>query len=103
MSTPDVAVRELTYGEAVREALAEEMRRDPRVFIIGEDGAEAGHPFKTVTGLGQEFGTDRVLDTPIPEAGYAGIGVGAAMTGSRPGRDGVVGELITPAMDQIVN
>jgi len=59
MSTPDVAVRELTYGEAVREALAEEMRRDPRVFIIGEDVAEAGHPFKMLTGLVQEFGTDR--------------------------------------------
>ena len=52
-----MSVRELTYGEAVREALAEEMRRDPTVFVIGEDVAEAGHPFKTLLGLVQEFGT----------------------------------------------
>src|ERR1044071_132290 len=56
-----MAVRELTYGEAVREAIAEEMRRDPRVFLIGEDVAEAGHPFKTLVGLVQEFGSDRVI------------------------------------------
>src|SRR6266404_2962735 len=72
-----MAVRELTYGEAVREAIAEEMRRDPRVFLIGEDVAEAGHPFKTLVGLVDEFGTKRVIDTPISEPGYAGIGVGA--------------------------
>jgi pyruvate dehydrogenase E1 component beta subunit len=96
-------VRELTYGEAVREALAEEMRRDPRVFIIGEDVAEAGHPFKVLTGLVQEFGTDRVIDTPISEPGYAGIGVGAAMTGMRPVVDVMFGDFITLAMDQIVN
>ena len=76
-----MSVRELTYGEAVREAIAEEMRRDPRVFLIGEDVAEAGHPFKTLLGLVQEFGTERIIDTPISEPGYAGIGVGAAMTG----------------------
>ena len=76
-------VRELTYGEAVKEAIAEEMRRDPRVFLIGEDVAEAGHPFKTLVGLVQEFGTERVIDTPISEPGYAGVGVGAAMTGMR--------------------
>jgi len=52
-----MSVRELTYGEAVKEAIAEEMRRDPRVFLIGEDVAEAGHPFKTLIGLVQEFGT----------------------------------------------
>jgi pyruvate dehydrogenase E1 component beta subunit len=103
MSTPEGAVRELTYGEAVREALAEEMRRDPRVFIIGEDVAEAGHPFKVLTGLVQEFGTDRVIDTPISEPGYAGIGVGAAMTGMRPVVDVMFGDFITLAMDQIVN
>src|SRR5207249_11917175 len=84
MATTETAVRELTYGEAVREAIAEEMRRDPRVFLIGEDVAEAGHPFKTLVGLVQEFGTDRIIDTPISEPGYAGIGVGAAMTGMRP-------------------
>ncbi|HEV8439397.1 MAG TPA: alpha-ketoacid dehydrogenase subunit beta [Methylomirabilota bacterium] len=96
-------VRELTYGEAVREALAEEMRRDPRVFLIGEDVAEAGHPFKTLVGLVDEFGKERVIDTPISEPGYAGIGVGAAMTGMRPVVDVMFGDFITLAMDQIVN
>src|SRR5215468_10127092 len=95
--------RELTYGEAVREAIAEEMRRDPRVFLIGEDVAEAGHPFKVLTGLVEEFGTNRVIDTPISEPGYAGIGVGAAMTGMRPVVDVMFGDFITLAMDQIVN
>ena len=56
----------------MREALAEEMRRDPRVFMLGEDVAEAGTPFKVLTGLVEEFGTDRVLDTPISEAGFTG-------------------------------
>ena len=95
--------RELTYGEAVKEAIAEEMRRDPRVFLIGEDVAEAGHPFKTLVGLVQEFGTDRVIDTPISEPGYAGIGVGAAMTGMRPVVDVMFGDFITLTMDQMVN
>src|SRR2546426_8467389 len=103
MSTRDGAVRELTYGEAVREALAEEVRRDPRVFLIGEDVAEAGHPFKVLTGLVEEFGKERVIDTPISEPGYAGIGVGAAMTGMRPVVDVMFGDFITLAMDQIVN
>src|SRR5436305_5845813 len=103
MSTPEVAARELTYGEAVREAIAEEMRRDPRVFLIGEDVAEAGHPFKVLTGLVEEFGKERVIDTPISEPGYAGIGVGAAMTGMRPIVDVMFGDFITLAMDQIVN
>src|SRR5438309_8983331 len=95
--------RELTYGEAVKEAIAEEMRRDPRVFLIGEDVAEAGHPFKTLTGLVQEFGTQRIIDTPISEPGYAGIGVGAAMTGMRPVIDIMFGDFLTLTMDQMVN
>src|SRR5512143_2948146 len=95
--------RELTFAEAIREALAEEMRRDPRVFLIGEDVAEAGHPFKVLTGLVEEFGKDRIIDTPISEPGYAGIGVGAAMTGMRPVVDVMFGDFITLAMDQIVN
>src|SRR2546426_7238972 len=103
MVTTETAVRELTYGEAVREAIAEEMRRDPRVFLIGEDVAEAGHPFKTRAGLGQGFGTDRIVDTPISEPGYAGIGVGAAMTGMRPIVDVMFGDFITLTMDQMVN
>jgi pyruvate dehydrogenase E1 component beta subunit len=96
-------VRELTYGEAVREAIAEEMRRDPTVFVIGEDVAEAGHPFKVLLGLVQEFGTQRIIDTPISEPGYAGIGVGAAMTGMRPIVDIMFGDFITLTMDQMVN
>ncbi|HET7339864.1 MAG TPA: alpha-ketoacid dehydrogenase subunit beta [Methylomirabilota bacterium] len=95
--------RELTYGEAVREAIAEEMRRDPTVFLIGEDVAEAGHPFKTLLGLVDEFGTKRIIDTPISEPGYAGIGVGAAMTGMRPIVDVMFGDFITLTMDQMVN
>ena len=77
-------MREITMAQAVREALAEEMRRDPRVFIMGEDVAEAGTPFKVLLGLVDEFGTDRVIDTPISEPGFTAIGVGAAMTGMRP-------------------
>lgn len=96
-------VREITFGQAIREALAEEMRRDPSVFIIGEDVAEAGTPFKVLSGLVEEFGRDRVIDTPISEAGFTGIGVGAAMTGMRPVVDIMFGDFITLAMDQIAN
>ena len=95
--------RELTYGEAVREAIADESGAIRASILIGEDVAEAGHPFKTLTGLVEEFGTDRIIDTPISEPGYAGIGVGAAMTGMRPIVDVMFGDFITLAMDQIVN
>lgn len=97
------AVRELTLGEAVREALAEEMRRDPRVFILGEDVAEAGTAFKVLGGLVTEFGPDRVLDTPISEAGFTGIGVGAGMTGMRPVVDIMFGDFAGLIMDQMAN
>jgi len=97
------ATRELTFGQAIKEALSEEMRRDPRVFIIGEDVAEAGTVFKVLAGLVEEFGAKRVLDSPISEAGITGIGVGAAMTGMRPVVDIMFGDFITLAMDQIVN
>jgi acetoin:2,6-dichlorophenolindophenol oxidoreductase subunit beta len=96
-------VRELTFGEAIREALAEEMRRDSRVCVIGEDVAEAGTPFKVLSGLVEEFGKDRVVDTPISEPGFTGIGVGAAMTGLRPVVDIMFGDFLTLIMDQIVN
>ena len=97
------AVRELSLGEAVREALAEEMRRDERVLLMGEDVAEAGTAFKVLSGLVQEFGPERVLDTPISEAGFTGIGVGAAMTGLRPVVDIMFGDFSTLIMDQMVN
>jgi len=95
--------REITFAEAVREALAEEMRRDASVFIMGEDVAEAGTPFKVLAGLVDEFGTERVMDTPISEPGFTGMGVGAAMTGMRPVIDIMFGDFLTLTMDQIVN
>ncbi len=100
MSMPD---RELTFAEAISEALAEELRRDSRVFIIGEDVAEAGTPFKVLSGLVQEFGNARVIDTPISEPGFTGLSVGAAMTGMRPVVDIMFGDFLTLTMDQIVN
>jgi pyruvate/2-oxoglutarate/acetoin dehydrogenase E1 component len=100
---PEVATRELTFAQAVREALAEEMRRDSRVCIFGEDVAEAGTPFKVLSGLVEEFGPSRVIDTPISEAGFTGVGVGAAMTGLRPVVDIMFGDFLTLTMDQMVN
>ena len=100
---PNASIRELSFAQAVREALAEEMRRDSRVCILGEDVAEAGTPFKVLSGLVEEFGTDRVLDTPISEAGFTGLAVGAAMTGLRPVVDIMFGDFLTLTMDQMVN
>src|SRR5579863_1255626 len=100
---PERAMRELTLGEAVREALAEELRRDPRVFVMGEDVAEAGTAFKVLSGLVEEFGPERMLDTPISEAGFTGIAVGAAMTGMRPVVDIMFGDFVGLTMDQMVN
>jgi acetoin:2,6-dichlorophenolindophenol oxidoreductase subunit beta len=97
------AERVLTLGQAIREALAEEMRRDPRVFILGEDVAEAGTPFKVLSGLVEEFGTDRVMDSPISEQGITGMGVGAAITGMRPIIDIMFGDFLGLAMDQVFN
>ena len=99
----ETGIREITFAEAIREALAEEMQRDSRVFVMGEDVAEAGTPFKVLSGLVEEFGTDRVVDTPISEAGFTGVGVGAAMTGLRPVIDIMFGDFITLTMDQMVN
>ncbi len=96
-------VRELTMGQAIKEALAEEMRRDPLVFVMGEDVAEAGTAFKVLSGLVEEFGKERVIDTPISEPGFAGVGVGAAMTGLRPVVDIMFGDFMTLIMDQVVN
>ncbi len=95
--------REITFSQAVNEALAEEMRRDEHVFIIGEDVAEAGTPFKVLAGLVDEFGTERVVDSPISEAGITGLCVGAAMTGMRPVVDIMFGDFLTLTMDQMVN
>jgi acetoin:2,6-dichlorophenolindophenol oxidoreductase subunit beta len=109
MSMPSVEAaapageREISLAQAVNEALAEELRRDPTVFVIGEDVAEAGTPFKVLSGLVEEFGAARVIDTPISEAGITGIGLGAAMTGMRPVVDIMFGDFLTLVMDQVVN
>ena len=111
MSTPSVAnaaaspagSREITLGQAVNEALAEELRLDPTVFVIGEDVAEAGTPFKVMAGLVDEFGPERVLDSPISEAGITGLALGAAMTGMRPVVDIMFGDFLTLVMDQLAN
>ncbi len=108
MSSPspvaaETGTRELTLSQAVNEALAEELRRDPSVFVIGEDVAEAGTPFKVLAGLVEEFGPERILDSPISEAGISGIGLGAAMTGMRPVVDIMFGDFMTLVMDQLLN
>ena len=97
------AVRELTFGEAIKEAIAEEMRRDPRVVLMGEDVAEAGTTFKVLVGLVDEFGKERIIDTPISEAGFTGLGVGAAMAGMRPIVDIMFGDFLMIIMDQVAN
>lgn len=96
-------MRELTLQKAINEAMFEEMRRDPSVFLMGEDVAETGHPFKFFAGLVDEFGTQRVIDTPIAEPGYMGIAVGAAMTGMRPVVDLMFGDFLFLVMDQLCN
>ena len=101
--TPAATTREITLSQAIREALAEEMRRDPTIFILGEDVAEAGTPFKVLSGLVEEFGPARVMDSPISEAGITGMGVGAAMTGMRPVIDIMFGDFLGIVMDQIAN
>lgn len=95
--------RELTFGEAIKEALAEELRRDPTVFMLGEDIAEAGTTFKVLNGLVEEFGKERILDTPISEPGFTGLAVGAAMTGLRPVVDIMFGDFSGLIMDQVAN
>ena len=91
------------FGDAIKEAIAEEMRRDPTVVLMGEDVAEAGTTFKVLKGLVDEFGKDRIIDTPISEAGFTGLGVGAAMTGMRPIVDIMFGDFLMLIMDQVAN
>src|SRR5438309_9107752 len=103
-SAPSAAVAlEMTFAQAINAALREELARDSTVFIVGEDVAEAGTPFKVLSGLVEEFGPERVLDSPISEAGITGLGVGAAMTGLRPIVDIMFGDFLTLVMDQLVN
>ena len=95
--------RELTIREALREALAEELSRDPTVFLMGEDVGRPGGVFNVSEGLQEEFGADRVMDTPISEEGFVGMGIGAALTGMRPVVEVMFSDFLTLAMDQIVN
>ena len=96
-------MREIMYRDAIREAIAEEMRRDPRVFLMGEDVAEHGGNFLVTKGLYEEFGEDRVFDTPLSESALVGAGVGSAMLGMRPIVEIMFADFVTIAMDAIVN
>jgi pyruvate dehydrogenase E1 component subunit beta len=96
-------MREIQFREALREAMTEEMRKDPRIFLIGEEVAEYNGAYKVSQGMLEEFGPDRVIDTPISELGFAGIGVGAAMNGIRPIVEFMTFNFSLVAMDQIIN
>jgi len=97
-------MKEITYRDALREALREEMQRDETVFLLGEDiGRYWGGAFKVTSGLAEEFGDERVRDTPISESTIIGAAVGAAITGMRPVAEIMFGDLTTLAMDQIAN
>lgn len=96
-------MREITYAEAIREALRQEMQRDERVFLMGEDLGIYGGAFGVTSGLVDEFGEERVRDTPISEAVIAGAAAGAAMTGMRPVAEIMFMDFTTIAMEQLVN
>jgi pyruvate dehydrogenase E1 component beta subunit len=96
-------MREIQFREALREAMVEEMRRDERVFLMGEEVAEYNGAYKVSQGMLDEFGPERVLDTPIAELGFSGIGVGAAMNGLRPIVEFMTFNFSLVAIDQIIN
>src|SRR5678815_927904 len=95
--------RQIAYREALREAMVEEMRRDERVFLMGEEVAEYNGAYKVSQGMLAEFGPRRVIDTPISELGFAGVGVGAAQNGLRPIIEFMTWNLANLALDQILN
>jgi transketolase C-terminal domain/subunit len=95
--------KDLTYLEAIREALAEEMRRDPKVFVLGEDVGPYGGAFGVTQGLCDEFGEMRVIDTPISESAIIGVSIGAALRGYRPVAEMQFADFISCGFDQIVN
>ena len=96
-------MKELTYAQAIREAMSEEMRRDEHVFFLGEDIGAYGGAFGVSAGMLAEFGEERVRDTPISEAGIVGAAIGAAMTGLRPIVEIMFADFVTCCMDAIVN
>lgn len=95
--------RQIQFREALREALSEEMRRDSKVFLMGEEVAEYNGAYKVSQGMLAEFGPERVIDTPIAELGFAGIGVGAAMNGLRPVIEFMTFNFSLVAIDQVIN
>src|SRR2546422_3468676 len=95
--------KELSYLDAIREALAEEMRRDPKVFVLGEDVGPYGGAFGATQGLYEEFGELRVVDTPISESAIVGISIGASQRGYRPVAEMQFADFISCGFDQIVN
>jgi len=96
-------MRQIAFREALREAMSEEMRRDSRVFLMGEEVAEYNGAYKVSQGMLAEFGPKRVIDTPITELGFAAIGVGAAQNGLRPIVEFMTWNFATLALDQIIN
>ena len=96
-------MREIQFREALREALSEEMRRDKSVFLMGEEVAEYNGAYKVSQGMLDEFGPERVIDTPIAELGFAGVGVGAAMNGLRPIIEFMTFNFSLVAIDQVIN
>lgn len=96
-------MREIQFREALREAMQEEMRRDPSVFLMGEEVAEYNGAYKVSQGMLDEFGAKRVIDTPIAELGFGGVGVGAAMNGIRPIIEFMTFNFSLVAIDQIIN
>jgi pyruvate/2-oxoglutarate/acetoin dehydrogenase E1 component len=94
-------VREITYRQALNEALAEELERDPNVFLMGEEVAEYQGAYKVSAGLLQRFGPRRIIDTPISENGFAGLGIGAAMVGLRPVIEFMTFSFSLVAFDQV--
>ena len=96
-------MRQIQFREALREAMSEEMRRDKRVFLMGEEVAEYNGAYKVSQGMLAEFGPRRVIDTPISELGFAGIGVGAAQDGLRPIVEFMTWNFAVLAMDPILN
>lgn len=96
-------MRTVQFREALNEAMSEEMRRDPNVFLIGEEVAEYNGAYKVSKGMLDEFGAKRVIDTPIAELGFTGIAVGAAMNGLRPIVEFMTWNFAVLASDQIIN
>lgn len=96
-------MRVIQFREALREAMSEEMRRDPSVFLMGEEVAEYNGAYKVSQGMLDEFGPERVIDTPISELGFAGVGVGAAMNGLRPIIEFMTFNFSLVAIDQVIN